>query len=117
MGLVGCRKAGWVLSTVFDAGFCHACECEQNLSEVGFGMLSWSEAVEAAVRRQAAKSGDGSFTRIALIEEELGQIIADTNSRGATPQQTLSRELQELRDKGQIEFVSDRGDYRWTGND
>jgi hypothetical protein len=107
------EKQDWELGAVFDAGFCQACECERDLSEVGFGMMSWSEAVEAAVRRQAAKSGDGSFTRAALIEDELAQIIADTDSKGTTPQQTLSRELQELRDAGRIVFLDDQGGYRW----
>lgn len=105
----------WVLGAVFDDGFCHRCESARSLEEVRFGMLSWREAVEAAVRRQAARSGDGSFTRAGLIEEELDQIVADTDSKGATPQQTLSRELQEMRAAGLIAFVDDRGGYRWLG--
>jgi hypothetical protein len=108
-------KQDWVLGAVFDAGFCQACECERSLDEAGFGMLSWGEAIEAAVRRQAARSDDGSFTRVALIEDELDQIIADTGSKGATPHYTLSRELQQLRDAGRIEFLDERGGYRWIG--
>jgi putative restriction endonuclease len=75
---------------------------------------SWGEAVEAAVRRFIAKSGSPVFTRQALIDSELDAIVADTGSAGATPHQTLSRELQQLRDAGLIAFV-DGGTYRWLG--
>jgi putative restriction endonuclease len=51
------------------------------------------------------------FTRRALIEAELSRIVVETGSSGATPDMTLSRELQELRDGGMIEFV-ERGTYR-----
>lgn len=75
---------------------------------------SWGEAVEAAVRRFVARSGSTVFTRQALIDSELDAIVADTGSAGATPHQTLSRELQQLRDAGLIAFV-DGGTYRWLG--
>lgn len=75
----------------------------------------WSEVVEEAVRRHAAKSGDGSFTRQELIDTELDRIVSETGSQGATPQMTLSRELQQMRDAGVIEFVDDRGTYRLIG--
>lgn len=72
---------------------------------------SWSEAVASAVRRHAAKTSSRVFTRQALIDSELDAIVADTGSAGATPNQTLSRELQQLRDQGVLEFV-DQGTYR-----
>lgn len=75
---------------------------------------TWSEAVEAAVRRYVARTGSPVFTRQALIDTELDSIVADTGSAGATPHQTLSRELQQLRDSGIIEFI-DAGTYRWLG--
>lgn len=75
----------------------------------------WSEVVEEAVRRQAAKSGDGSFSRQELIDAELDRIVSETGSEGATPHMTLSRELQQLRDAGVLEFVDDRGTYRLIG--
>ncbi len=78
-------------------------------------MMTWSEAVETAVQRQASRNHRGEFTRADLIEQELEQIVADCGSTGATPHQTLSRELQELRDSGQITFVDDRGTYCWIG--
>jgi putative restriction endonuclease len=71
----------------------------------------WSEAVEDAVRRHAASTGSSTFTRRALIEAELSRIVDETGSSGATPDMTLSRELQELRDEGVLEFV-ERGTYR-----
>jgi putative restriction endonuclease len=72
---------------------------------------NWSEAVEIAVRRLAARHGAAEFTRQQMIEEELGRIVRETGSRGATPEMTLSRELQQLRDRGEIEFVAP-GHYR-----
>jgi putative restriction endonuclease len=72
----------------------------------------WSDAAEAAIRRHVGKTGNSTFTRVDLIDAELGQIVADTGSKGATPDMTLSRELQELRDRGVLEFVDDRGTYR-----
>lgn len=72
---------------------------------------NWSDAVEIAVRRLASRHDSREFTRAQLIEEELGRIVRETGSRGATPEMTLSRELQELRDRGDIEFVSP-GHYR-----
>ena len=72
----------------------------------------WSETVEEAVRRHCANSGKNEFTRQELVDAELDQIVADTGSQGATPAQTLSRELQQLRDRGVLEFLDDRGAYR-----
>ena len=74
---------------------------------------SWSEAVESAVRRHVAKTGSQIFSRQALIDSELDAIVSDTGSAGATPHQTLSRELQQLRDAGIIAFF-DQGTYRLT---
>lgn len=76
---------------------------------------SWSDAVADAARRHVAKTGSLVFTRQSLIEAELAAIIADTGSTGVTPHQTLSRELQQLRDAGAIEFLA-HGSYRWIGS-
>ncbi len=46
-----------------------------------------------------------------MIETELERIVHETGSRGMTPERTLSRELQQLRDTGQIAFEK-RGHYR-----
>ena len=61
----------------------------------------WRQAVWNAVQRRAR---DGEVTRAELIEFELGQIIAEVGSKGLTPHQTLSRQLQELRDSGILIF-------------
>ncbi len=75
---------------------------------------SWSEAVTNAVRRHVAETGSATFTRQVLIDSQLDAIVTDTGSAGATPHQTLSRELQQLRDAGLLEFL-DQGTYRWKG--
>ena len=75
-------------------------------------MLTWSEAVTDAVRRVAAKKPNGVFNRGDLIAQEGARMCADTGTTGETPMQTVSRELQQLRDKGVLEFVDDRGTYR-----
>jgi putative restriction endonuclease len=75
-------------------------------------MLTWTEAVTSAVRRIAATKADGVFSRRELVEEEGTQMCSDTGTMGETPMQTVSRELQQLRDAGVIEFVDNRGTYR-----
>ena len=77
--------------------------------------MNWSETVEEAVHRHCARTGSAAFTRQDLIDAELGRIVSETGSQGATPEMTLSRELQQLRDRGVIEFVDDRGSYRLVG--
>ena len=68
----------------------------------------WRKAVWAAVERRAK---NGTVTRADLLKFELEQIIAEVHSTGKTPHQTLSRELQELRDDGVLIFDGE-GRYR-----
>jgi DNA-binding transcriptional ArsR family regulator len=68
----------------------------------------WKKAVWEAVQRRAR---EGVVSRADLIEYELDQIIREVGSVGKTPHQTLSRELQELRDSGVLIFDGD-GNYR-----
>lgn len=75
----------------------------------------WSEVVEEAVRRHVASTGDSVFSRQELRASQMNWIISETGSEGETPHQTLSRELQQLRDAGVLEFVDDRGTYRLIG--
>ena len=75
---------------------------------------NWSEVVEDAVRRHES-TGDPVFTRQDLRDSQLNWIVSETGSEGETPHQTLSRELQQLRDAGVLEFVDDRGVYRLVG--
>ena len=74
----------------------------------------WSESVANAIRRHVSQTGSTIFTRAALIEAEMQFILAVTGSSGTTPHQTLSRELQQLRDSGLIEFIG-QGTYKWKG--
>lgn len=76
--------------------------------------ISWTDAVLSAVRRHVHRTGSTIFSRQALIDGEMAAIVTATNSLGATPWQTLSRELQALRDRGLLEFVGP-GVYRYAG--
>jgi putative restriction endonuclease len=75
----------------------------------------WSEVVEEAVRRHVGTTRNKVFTRQELIDAEINRIVSETGSEGATPQMTLSRELQQMRDSGVLEFVDDQGTYRLIG--
>lgn len=75
-------------------------------------MLTWTEAVIDAVHRIAANSPDGVFSRSELIAQEGTRMCAETGTTGETPMQTVSRELQQLRDQGVIVFVDGRGTYK-----
>lgn len=75
---------------------------------------SWTDAVLSAVRRHVQRTGSTIFSRQAMIDGEIEAIVAATGSVGATPWQTLSRELQGLRDRGLLEFVG-AGVYRYAG--
>lgn len=63
---------------------------------------TWREAVWEAVQRQSRKNA--AFTRQQLIDRELDTITKEIGSEGATPAQTLSRILQELRDDSVLIF-------------
>jgi hypothetical protein len=73
---------------------------------------TWRDAVYAAILRLVNSEHASNFTRQNLIEHELAKIIADVDSKGETPEQTLSRVLQELKSAGVIDFVDNRGTYR-----
>lgn len=72
---------------------------------------TWRDSVLEAMRRRAINSVDGLVYRSALCQYELDQIAHETGSVGRTPEQTLSRTLQSLRDEGEIEFLG-KGSYR-----
>jgi DNA-directed RNA polymerase specialized sigma24 family protein len=73
--------------------------------------MDWQESVSQAIQRLTSGSGNKVFTRQELIDSEIGQIASETGTTGQTPEQTLSRVLQELRAQGMIEFESP-GVYR-----
>lgn len=74
--------------------------------------MTWREAVEVVVRRQAAKNPDGVFTRQDLLANEQDRIQSDCGGGGETPEQTISRCLQELEDAGTIRFLDGQGTYQ-----
>ena len=75
---------------------------------------TWKEAVLAAIHRLLAQGSSPVFTRNQMIDSELAQIVKDVGSAGETPEQTLSRVLQDLRDEKEISFEGP-GVYRFLG--
>ncbi len=73
----------------------------------------WRDSVLDAIQRLSDESNLSIVTRAQLIAQELPTIVKETQSAGDTPHQTLSRERQQLRDEGLVEFL-DRGRYRLT---
>lgn len=63
---------------------------------------TWRDAVWEAVQRQSLTNP--AITRQQLIERELETIAKAVASAGATPEQTLSRVLQDLRTEGVLIF-------------
>ncbi len=70
--------------------------------------MTWRQSVWTAIQRLPSSDG---FSRQQLIAAELPVIIAEIGSEGATPEQTLSRVLQELRNDGLLIFDGN-GRYR-----
>lgn len=73
--------------------------------------MTWQESVKAAIERVTQKTENKVFNRQYLISSEMAQIMGEVDFVGATPEQTLSRILQELRDQRIIDFESP-GVYR-----
>ncbi len=72
--------------------------------------MTWKRAVLQALRRYCLRNKSRIFYRKELWRGEMRQIIADSHGGGATPEQTFSRVLQELRDQHVLEFLQ-RGQY------
>jgi hypothetical protein len=75
--------------------------------------MRWRDSVLAALHRFAKRHGTRNLDRQSFLNEELSQVAAEVQTQGRTPQQTVSRVLQELRDDGVIEFVGS-GSYLLT---
>jgi predicted HNH restriction endonuclease len=73
--------------------------------------MRWRDAVLEAVIDVSQRLQSPKFTRKDLIQYEIKNIVQATEAEGSTPEQTLSRELQNLRNKGVIEFLG-RGEYQ-----
>lgn len=74
--------------------------------------MDWKSSVLASIMRLSKRKGSDIFTREELIAEELAYVTREVGSVGATPAQTMSRVLQELRDEQVINFESP-GVYRF----
>ena len=74
-------------------------------------MLTWREATLQAIRELSREQQSRQFSRPMLRQHKLDQIKAATNATGSTPEQTLSRVLQELRDEGVLHFLDNQGSY------
>jgi len=70
----------------------------------------WRDAVLGALRRFSRRHHTRKIPRGELLAEERDRIVRETRTQGATPDQTVSRVLQELRDDGIVEFLG-RGTY------
>ena len=75
------------------------------------GSMTWKDAVLLALSRLAKRRSSRIVTRQKILEEELDQIISDTQTDGRTPGQTLNRTLQDLRDEGMLSFLDNKGTY------
>lgn len=75
---------------------------------------AWRDSVLDAINRLVSRRGVDAFKLQALLQEELDRIVIETQSHGATPEKTLHRTLQDLRDEGLLEFIDNRGTYRIT---
>ncbi len=67
--------------------------------------MQWRSAVLAGIHRLVDRSGNAVFTRQQLIENELDEIVHQTQSVGKTPASTLDRVHQGLVREGKIERI------------
>jgi hypothetical protein len=80
-----------------------------------FLFRSWREAVLSALERYCKRHQSREVFRARFLAEELDQMVRETLSRGRTPEMTVSRVLQELRDENLVEFLTP-GHYRFHGS-
>lgn len=73
-------------------------------------MSRWRDIVRDEVRKRVGQRDDDMFTRQGLLEQALPRLEQEFPN-AETPGQTMSKALQELRDRGEIEFVQP-GVYR-----
>jgi hypothetical protein len=73
--------------------------------------VRWNDAVLSSLKSYRDRHGTPVIERKAFLDEEKANIESATGTSGATPEQTVSRVLQELRDAGTLESLG-RGRYR-----
>ncbi len=69
--------------------------------------MKWRDVVLSALHRFSIRHGTRSIDRQSFLLEERNAMINEAGSLGHTPDQTVSRVLQELRDERLIEFLGD----------
>lgn len=79
--------------------------------------LSWREAVKEAIKKVVERHNDPEFSRQLLIDEEMDFIEKMTGTEGETPEQTLSRNLQELWKEEDFIIHKQRGVYELLKTD
>ena len=75
--------------------------------------MNWIRALSSAIARYTQRHRSPRFSRQGLLSEELDNMVAQTGTTGNTPEQTVSRTMQILRDQGVVEFLNNDGDYRY----
>lgn len=68
--------------------------------------VTWKAAVRMALETYSRAQGTVQIDRQAFLTDQLSAIVRQVASVGKTPQQTVSRVLQELRDEGSLYFSS-----------
>ena len=68
--------------------------------------MKWRDAVLTSLKAYTQRHATRIIQRQDFIAEELDAIVSATQSQGPTPEMTLNRVLQELRDEGIIEFLT-----------
>jgi len=77
--------------------------------------ISWRRAVLDALGRYCGRHQSQDVYRHRILQEELDEMVSQTQSRGRTPEMTFNRVMQELRDEGLVEFVNNNGHYKYRG--
>jgi predicted restriction endonuclease len=73
--------------------------------------MLWEDATKQALLRFAERNNTVVISRQLFIQQELNTIIENTQTKGATPSQTLSRVLQDLREDNVLFFSEQAGKY------
>jgi len=74
--------------------------------------MKWNQAVMKAIISVCKRNNSLNFDNEDLRKYELNNIINDTGTKGKTPEKTLNRVLQSMRNVGLIEFLDNHGNYR-----
>ena len=76
--------------------------------------VKWRESTRAAIRRECGRRESDFFTLQGLVTNELKRIIAETHTWTVTPEAPLRGVLDDLKKRGEIEFLDNLGNYRRT---